>query len=352
MSSNKTYSTEQLLAQLEQARQPAGNCVVLCGDETLLLNEARDAISQIAQQKGCDERTHLVMDARSDWSQALAWAQSGSLFSLLRLLEISLPGGKPGKNGAEVLGKLSALMLAGQLADVLMLIKLPRLDSTTRNSKWLKELKAISLWVDIPSIARRQLPGWIAQRLAQQQQTTDAEVLEWLSAKVEGNLLAAHQEIQKLALLYPHGHLQAEQVYTAVLNVARYNPFDLREAVLLGQTTRALDIMAGLRAEGVAILLVLWALGEEIRLIARLAGTDGRNLTQSMRSMRIFGAREQQMRTMIERTPSEFWPLALGQLHEIDRIVKGVPARTKLTDPWLELSRLIMRMARYGGARQ
>ena len=338
---------------LEQIAQAPGlpACSVLCGDEILLATEAVDALRMRATQLGSTERGHWVMDARSDWSPVLASARNTSLFGDLRLLEISLPGGKPGKTGADALQNLASLAAQDQLPDVRILIQLPTLDRATQQSKWAQALREHARWLDIPSVARTDLPDWIANRLARQSQTAEAETLMWLADKVEGNLLAAHQEIQKLALIYAPGTLSLEQVQGAVLNVARYNLYDLRDAMLQGQADRALTVLNGLRAEGEALPLVLWAVGEEIRLLTRLATVAPGSLDAALRAQRIFGARERLARQALRRIPAARWPSALRHVHEIDRMIKGVPPRARLSDPWDELARLVMRMATAGAAR-
>ncbi|HET8596696.1 MAG TPA: DNA polymerase III subunit delta [Castellaniella sp.] len=338
---------DQLIAQFASGRE-LPPCAVLSGDEILLVTEIADACRAAAIQQGCTERTHLVMDARSDWSAALAAARNTSLFGDLRMLEISLPTGKPGKTGSDALQSLTDMAAGGQLPDVRILIRLPALDWTTQKAKWVQALKKHTLWIDVPTIARTALPAWIAGRLKRQDQSADADTLAWLSDKVEGNLLAAHQEIQKLALLHPAGALTLEQVQAAVLNVARYNLYDLRDAMLAGQADRALTVLNGLRAEGEALPLVLWAVGEEIRMLARLAGEP--NPESAFRAHRIFGPRERLVRQALQRVPARSWPAAVRHAHEIDRLIKGLPTAGRLPDPWDELARLILRLA--AGARR
>lgn len=335
---------ERLIDQLDAATTlPA--CTVLSGDETLLVNEVADAVRRAGKRLGCTEFNHLVLDARGDWSGLLGTCQNSSLFGDLRFVDLSLPTGKPGKTGADTLQKLLALASGGHLPDVRVLIRLPQLDRATRQSKWGQALKKGSHWIDLPSIQRPQLPAWIQRRLARQHQHADSDTLAWLTDKVEGNLLAAHQEIQKLALLYPEGALSLDQVQAAVLNVARYNPYDLRDAMMAGQAARALTILQGLRAEGEAQLLVLWAIGEEIRTLARLADTPPPDRGAALRAMRIFGAREQRAHQALQRVPAHHWSLALRHAHDIDCLIKGIPVDGRLTDPWAELARLIMRVA-------
>lgn len=334
-----------ILARLEGG-QPLDAIYVVAGDEPLLVTEAMDGLRRAAQKAGFTDRTSSVLDARSDWTIVTAASQNVSLFGDKRLLELKIPTGKPGRTGGEVLGQLAAS--ANRPAqDAVVLISLPRLDKTTRGSKWARALESASTWMDIPTIQRSELPQWIGRRLAQQNQQVDRNTLEWMADKVEGNLLAAHQEIQKLGLLYPEGTLAPRDVETAVLNVARYDVFGLREAMLAGQAARALNILAGLQAEGEALPLVLWAIGEEVRLMARLylLSRQGGDVSAAMRQQRIFGVREQLMRKTLARIPGTVWPAAVQHAHDIDCLIKGLKVPGRLHDPWEELARLVTRIA-------
>ncbi len=349
---SRSLNSDRFVEQLASAKALAP-CTVICGDETLLATEAGDALRAAAARLGCTERTRLVMDARSDWSLVLASTQNTSLFGDQRLLEISLPTGKPGKAGGETLQRLAGLAGEDRLPDVRIVLHLPGLDRATQQSKWAQALRQASLWVDVPSVSRDALPAWIAARLARQEQDMAREALEWVADKVEGNLLAAHQEIQKLGLLHPAGRISLEQAQAAVLDVARYNLFDLRDAMLQGRAERALSVLEGLRAEGEALLLVLWAVGEEIRILGRLSeaqrmrqGIDG-----LLRKHRLFGSRERLARQALARIPPDTWPAAVRHVQEIDCLIKGIPVAGRLSDPWDELARLVMRVAVAGTPR-
>ncbi|MCD0501792.1 DNA polymerase III subunit delta, partial [Bordetella petrii] len=267
----QALDAERLADHLQRAGQRLAPLYTLSGDEPLLVTEAIDAIRAAARAAGYTDRTSLVMDARSDWSAVVAATQSVSLFGDRRVLEIKLPTGKPGKAGADTLARLAAQAAAQPDPDTLILVGLPRLDKATRDSKWAQALAQGGIMVDLPTIERGRLPAWIGARLARQNQRADNATLQWMADKVEGNLLAAHQEIQKLGLLYPEGQLAAEDVERAVLNVARYDVFGLRDAMLAGDAPRTVRMISGLRAEGEALPLVLWAVGDEIRLLARVA---------------------------------------------------------------------------------
>lgn len=328
---------------------PLQPCYVICGDEILLHVEACDAIRAAAQQQGFHERHRFVMDGRSDWSEVFEVTQALSLFGDKRLIDISIPGGKPGRNGAEALIKLSEQFSTNNSYDTVFLLQFPRLDRATRNSKWAKTLNAAAQkqWVDVPTVTKQQLPQWLQQRAQQQKQRLTTEALHWLADQVEGNLLAAHQELQKMGLIYAEGELSLGEVQTAVLNVARYNVFDLRDAMLSGDAKRALTILHGLRGEGEALPLVLWAVGDEIRVLATLSAIQqsGGDLNQALREQRIFGAREKLLRHCLQRLPASTWPAAVRHAQEVDRIIKGLNTPGVLNDAWEETARLCLRVA-------
>ncbi len=174
---------------------------VVSGDEPLLITEALDALRAAAGRSGYGERVSLTLDARGDWSSLISATQNISLFGDRRLVDLHIPSGKPGKTGGETLIKLADMVTSGSLIDTVVLVHLPRLDKAGRTAKWAQALFEVATSVEIANVERAQLPQWIKQRLARQQQQLDVETLEWMADKVEGNLLAAFQEIQKLGLL-------------------------------------------------------------------------------------------------------------------------------------------------------
>jgi DNA polymerase-3 subunit delta len=321
------------------------------GDEVLLVQEACDAIRQAARARGYTERTvHTVASANADWSPVLASGGSLSLFAERQIVEVRLPGGKPGKEGAKALQQLAEA--ARDNADVLTLVVLPRLDATALKAAWFAALDANGVTVKVDSVERQALPAWIAERLRSQGQHVASgeagqRTLQFFADRVEGNLLAAHQEIQKLALLYPPGELSFEQVEEAVLNVARYTPFRLAEAVLGGQVLRAQRILDGLQAEGEAPVLVHWALAEDIRTLYRLrqAVDAGRPLPVALRENRVWGGREKLMERALPLLGVATLAKWLDDAHVVDGIVKGLRAEGWPADPWRALQQLAMRVA-------
>lgn len=322
------------------------------GDEPLLVQEAADAIRAAAREQGCTERTvHTVAGAHFDWSEVLASGGSLSLFADKQLIEIRVPSGKPGKDGSQVLQQIAASAEGND--STLTLVVLPRLDGMTLKGAWFAALDSYGVTVKVDPVERKALPQWIAQRLQQQGQRVAAgeegqRTLAFFADRVEGNLLAAHQEIQKLALLHPAGELSFEQVESAVLNVARYDAFKLAEAVLGGQTLRVQRMLDGLQAEGEAAVLVHWTLAEDIRTLNRVrAAMDaGRPLPMALRENRVWGVKEK----LIERALPLIRPAQLAQwlqdAHTVDGIVKGLKQPDWPADPWDALHRMAMRVAR------
>ena len=332
-----------------------GSLYTLHGDEPLLIQEAADTIRATARAAGYTERTvHTVAGAHFDWSAVLAAAGSLSLFSDKQIVEIRIPSGKPGKEGSIALQQLAQQAKGSN--DTLTVVMLPRLDKATRSGAWFAALESFGATVALESVERAALPQWLAQRLALQNQRVQAGVagqhtLQFFADRVEGNLLAAHQEIQKLALLYPPGELGYEQVEGAVLNVARYDVFKLSEAVLAGQTARVQRMLDGLRAEGEAEVLVHYALSEDIRALKRVkdAMAQGRPLPMALREQRVWGAKERLFERVLPRLSAAALAELLQSAHLVDGIVKGLKLPDWPANGWQALHRLAMRLCRLCG---
>jgi len=344
-------SLSQLAAHLAKGLRPL---YTLHGDEALLQQEALDAIRAAARAQGYTERSSFtVAGAHFDWSAVLAAGGSLSLFADRQIVEIRIPSGKPGKDGAAALQQIAQ---AAQGNDsVLTLVVLPRLDKATRTGAWFSALEAHGATVQIDPVERAQLPAWIAQRLAAQGQRVAAgeegqRTLQFFADRVEGNLLAAHQEIQKLALLHPQGELAREQVEAAVLNVARYDVFKLSEAVLSGQVARTQRMLDGLQAEGEAEVLVHWALAEDIRALKRVkdAMNAGKPLPMALRENRIWGAKERLYQRLLPQASDAQLARLLQSAHVVDGIVKGLKQADWPQDGWQALSRLALQLCRLG----
>src|SRR5512135_3407571 len=257
-------STEDLPQHLAKG---LGSLYVIHGEALLLAIEAADAIRAAAREAGYSERETLIAEQGFKWAELRNSAQSTSLFSSRKIIDLRMPSGKPGVEGAQALqDHCETLNL-----DTLTLISLPKLDGTAMKSKWFTALEQHGTVISADEVSLTALPAWIAARLKRQGQSADADTLAFLAQRVEGNLLAAFKEIQKLALLFPAGQLSFEQVKDSVMDVARYDVFKLSEAMLAGDAARYTRILDGLRAEGEATVLVLWAVSEDIRALARVS---------------------------------------------------------------------------------
>ena len=338
---------EQLAEHLKKGLKPL---YVLYGDEPLLVQEAGDAIRATAREAGYTERqTHTVAGAHFDWSAVLASAGSMSLFADKQLIEIRIPSGKPGKDGSEALQRYCEQLCD----DVLTLVVLPRLDRTQQGSSWFTALDGAGVSVKIDAVERNALPAWIARRLAAQgQRVAEGEAgqqaLAFFADRVEGNLLAAHQEITKLGLLYPAGELSVEQIEAAVVDVARFNVFKLSEAVLAGQTARVMRMLDGLRAEGEAAVLVQWTLTEDVlglhRVHAAVAG--GKPLPMALREQRVWGVREKLFERLVPRLDAHTLARLVAAAAICDGVVKGIKHPQWPDDPWAALQRLALMVSR------
>ncbi|GGC08711.1 DNA polymerase III subunit delta [Oxalicibacterium flavum] len=323
--------------------KPLAGLYVITSDEHLLALEAADKIRKAARTQGLTEREVLVVERSFKWGELLAANQSQSLFGDRKLIELRIPTGKPGKDGGKALQDYAA----SPSPDNVTLITLPKLDWQTQKAAWVASLQAAGVWIDIPLVERAQLPAWLGTRLTAQKQSASRECLDFIADRVEGNLLAAHQEIRKLALLYPEGQLSFEQVHDAVLNVARYDVFKLNEAMLGGDATRLVRMLEGLKGEGEALPLVLWAVAEEIRTLLKLkAGVEqGRPLPQLMKEARIWGPRERLIAPALRRLRLATLEEALQEAAQIDKMVKGLRAKSHSGDAWDAMLQLGLKVA-------
>jgi DNA polymerase-3 subunit delta len=308
------------------------------GDEPLLQIEACDTVRRAARSAGFEERQ--VFDAGRGFKvdALVAEARSLSLFAASKLIELRTTG-KPTRELGEALAEVASVLDDATR----LLVSGPRLDRTTTQSAWFGALDRHAWFVAVYPVDRGQLPQWIAGRLGAQKQKADADTLRFLAERVEGNLLAAHQEIRKLGLLFPEGLLPGEEVRRAVLNVARYDARDLADAMLTGDPGRALRALDGLRAEGEAEPLVLWAVADAVRNLAWLAEARdrGQPVAQAMRELRIFSPRDRLYEQALRRVNTALLPGALQRAALTDRIVKGLSQG----DAWAEMARIATTVA-------
>jgi DNA polymerase-3 subunit delta len=295
---------------------------VVHGDEPLLAIEAGDAIRAAARRAGCDEREVLVVEPGFKWDAFLAASANLGLFGSRKLVDLRIPSGKPGVEGAKALEACAA----HPNADQMLLVTLPKLDRATQSSAWFSALADAGVAVAVYPLERDALPAWIAARLARQGQRAAPETLAFLAERCEGNLLAARQEIEKLGLLLPEGELGADDVERAVTDVARYDVFQLSEAWLAADAARALRIIAALEAEGEGIQLLLWQLSEDVHALAsvREAIAAGTPVAAAIRNARVWGKRQAAMERAARRVPPEAIAPLLSALARLDALAKGI----------------------------
>lgn len=315
---------EQLPRQLESRLAPI---YLIHGDEPLLAMDAADAIRAAARKRGHDERLVYTVEPGFDWGTLAAGAASGSLFATHRLLELRLDEARPGDAGGKALNAYAA----APPPDVVLLVLCGKLDAAAQKSRWFGALDRAGVSVPVRPIEPARLPAWIEARLRTRGLRASPEAIQLLAARGEGNLLAADQEIAKLALLHAGGVLDAEQVQAAVGDSARFSVFELVDSALAGKARRVLRILAGLRAEGVEPVLVSWALAREVQLLHRLhgelAGGDprGGSATQQVLARhKVWPQRQPLVKQALARLSPADCARLLSDCARLDRLIKGV----------------------------
>ena len=318
---------------------------VVVGDEPLAAQEAGDAIRAAARAAGHTERIIYSVQGRYNWQGIFADGDNFSLFAERRLAEIRIPSGKPGVDGAKALETYAARLPA----DTLTLISLPGLDWKTMQSRWFAALAKSGVVVEAKPVDRAALPGWIERRLARQDLRADRAALEFLADQVEGNLLAAQQEIDKLALLLPPGAVTLADIEHAVADVSRLEADILQDALYAGDGARFAQVVVDLKDSGEAVPAILWQVSSAVQLLLRLksAVARGDSLPAAMRTL---WGRDRQRAPQIERAVKRLSlaqvESALTDLALIDRQAKGLE---RVGDPWDTLLRVGMTLAEPAG---
>lgn len=295
---------------------------VIHGDEPLLVLECAQAVIAAATRAGFADREVMVADAGFAWGEVAAANHSMSLFGSKRVIDLRLPTGKPGTEGGKVLEAIGG----NPSPDNVLLIRAPRLDRSGLSSLWFGALEEAGASVAVFPLERSDLPRWIGERLARNRQRAGVEVLEYLADLTEGNLLAAQQEIDKLALLLPQGELTLEAIEAVVANVARYDNAELSEALLAADVPRVCRILAGLEAEGESVQFVLWQVTEDTHALIAIAqaAESGQRLQDALRNARAFGKRQNAMERAARRVDARALAALLPELAQLDRVSKGI----------------------------
>jgi DNA polymerase-3 subunit delta len=325
-------NTDQLAGSLDKNLAPVW---LIVGDEALLTGEAADSVRARARAAGFTGREIFNTDRGFDWSELAAATRALSLFSERRIIEVRMPTPRPGKEGGAVLAGLAA----DPGPDTLLLVVTTRPEKDTWSSAWYKAFDRNGVVVQAWPVEIGRLPQWISGRAARHGLRLDREAAALLAERVEGNLLAANQEIEKLALLHAGGQVGADEILAAVANNARYDVFQLGEAALEGDVPRALRILEGLHAEGAEPPLVLWAICRELRALAEARRGSGRPAYGPQAERR-----ETLLKKAVRRTSGQPLEPLFVSAAIVDRQIKGV-SRGK---PWTSLTWLV---AAFAGAR-
>lgn len=330
-------SANQLSSHLKKSLAP---CYLVTGDEHLLVAEALDAIREAARERGFGMRELHVATTGFDWAQLLASSGNMSLFAEQRIIELRLPTGKPGRAGGQAIIEL----VERSGPETLFIVTAPKLDRSAAASKWAKTIDQKGVNLSIWPIGLRELPGWIAGRMRAAGLQPDPDVVALIAGRVEGNLLAAGQEIEKLRLLLGEGPVSVEDVSKAVANSSRYDVYKLADAALGGDATRAVRILGGLRSEGVEPVIVMWALTRELRTLSRLDDVvrQGGDLSSAMRKNGVWSNRQSLVRSCMRRHKQGAFNRMLKATGRADAAAKGQRAG----DAWQMACDIVIGMAR------
>jgi DNA polymerase-3 subunit delta len=327
---------EQLDGHLRQRLSPV---YLISGDEPLQIQEAADAVRAAARAQGFTERQVMHVESGFDWGTLAAEADALSLFAERKIIDLRLPSAKPGDKGSKALSDYTA----NPPQDTLLLVTAGKLEREQTNSKWFKGIDGCGVVVQVWPLEHNALQGWITQRLASRGLSATPEAVALLAERVEGNMLAAAQEVEKLAMLYGSGQLDVEEVRGAVADSSRFDVFELADAALSGDAARCTRILEGLKGEGEEPVLILWALVREIRTLALMAvgQADGKPLDTLFSEHRIWDKRKPLFRAALGRHPARRWQHLLRRAARADRVSKGM----EQGNPWDELIQLSLLVA-------
>ena len=324
---------EQLPGHLERGLK---SVYLVSGDEPLQFNEALDAVRAAARGQGFAERTVLDADTGFDWSRLAEAGASLSLFAERRLIELRLPSGRPGAEGARAL----AAFAADPRDDLVLLIGAGRIETRAKRSEWFRAIDRAGASIEVWPKERAALPGWIRDRARDRGLSASPEAIEELADRCEGNLAYGAQTIERLALLVSRGRIELDDVLDGAAHGARYTSFDLVDATLSGDAPRALQVLAGLAAEGESPPAIIGALAWQVRTVARI-GRDlerGASIDDALRPFPAWRRRRSAVMAALKRSPAAEWGARLGALACVDAMSKGAAAG----DAWDGMRRLVL----------
>ena len=327
---------EQLKSHLLKDLLPV---YVISGDEPLLAQESADAVRHVARKQGFIGREVFHGDGNFDWGSLHNEANALSLFAEKKIIEVKITNGKPGDKGSKALCELCA----NPNPDNLLLIILPKLERGAQNSKWMKTLEALGAHIQVWPITGDQLPRWIKQRLLQSDINANQEAVEILAERVEGNLLAAVQEIEKLKLLATDGNVDAIKMSSVVADSARYNIFEFVDKILIGDAQSAARSLRGLHSEGTDAIPLLWAITRELRILVKASEqvSNGEQRDWALKNAGVWEKRLPLFRKALQRCSAAHLRMLLYQAGAIDRGIKGM----RKADVWDEITTLVLSFA-------
>ncbi len=329
------------LKQLAQGSVTIPPILLVYGEEPLYIRRVSDALRQTLREQGFDQRDQYDVDAQYDWGELQMETQTGSLFAERRIIELQLPTGNPGTAGTAFIQAWCNQTAQAQ-PDIVLVIYCERLDSRQLKSKWVNAIEAAGLVVQAKPLEARELPAWCQHQAQRLDLQLDSDAAALLGERIEGNLLAADQELQKLSLL-KNGQVTLQDIEQMVVDQAHYQLFALSSIMLLGKAAEALHILQRLRQEGSEAAVVLWLLTKELRQLIELAQKQQQMpLAQAMKAMRIWSSKQTEVSQALRRHDRQYWENCLLTAYAIDRQIKG----GRPGDPWLGLSDLVMKIAR------
>lgn len=324
---------DQLASVISKTLYPV---YMVSGDEPLQQMEALDAIRAFLREQDFCEREVLDVDAQFDWYRLSEEAASMSLFASRRIVELRLPSAKPGKQGGQALRDY----LAQPPDDTVLLINAGKLDSNSKKAAWFKAVEQSGMVVQCWPVPLEKLGPWLAQRFLKRDMQAEADVLAYISQHVEGNLLAADQEIEKLCLLLSPGRVGYADVVEAISSQSRFTVFELADMMLKGEQARVLRIIAGLKAEGIALPVITWALARDIRLLVQVSQNPSA-MSMTLQRANVWSSRQALFKHCLSRHQPGVFKLMLKRMAYIDAASKGMVD----ANVWDEVESLCVKVA-------
>lgn len=330
---------EQLVTALQKDLAPV---YFISGDEPLQLGEMADAIRAAARKAGYDSREVLVADSGFSWNELMESAGSLSIFTDKKIIDLRLPSGTPGTDGAKALIAYCERLKPG-MEDTLLLITAAKLAGSSLKTQWFQALDKAGCVIQVWPLEGQDLIRWLQQRMQRRGLQADAEGIRILASRIEGNLLAAAQEIEKLYVLYGPGQLSNQQIFDVVADSSRFDVFKLMDSVLAAKVGRIFKVLSGLRAEGVAAPVVLWALAREARALIKIkqALAQGQNKALAFKNNQIWDKRQQLVGDALNRLGDSDLNSILTLSAKADRQIKG----QQQGDPWETLLAVCLKFA-------